>query len=209
MDKFDLSLAQRCEAAEYKRIALETLTEDERLHVLANSGKDHHWLRVAPLHWRNFRLNPRVFVTLKRRLRLPVYTHAFEPGGCSHCVTGARDIDGDHALLCSGSNGAQANTRHNAIARLIAEAARQAGFSVEIEHSGGLRGPRAGDVFIRDFDGGQHMLVDVQVCDPLCTSYKHKLAKPGAVATWRQQFKISKYKRGLKACDDKYQFCLD
>jgi len=54
------------------------------------------------------------------------------------------------------------------------------------------------------------MLVDVQVCDPLCTSYKHKLAKPGAVATWRQQFKISKYKRiGLKAFsrDDKYQFC--
>ena len=63
-------------------LALETLTEDERLHVLAYSGKDHQ-LRVAPLHWRNFRLNPRVFVTsLKRRLRLPVDTHAPD------CATG-------------------------------------------------------------------------------------------------------------------------
>ena len=104
-----------------------------------------------------------------------MYTHG-QPGGCSH--TGTRDFYGDHALFCSGGNGAQANTRHNAIARLVAEAGTQAGFSAEVEHCGGLRGPRPGDVFIKNFDGGKDLLVDVQVCDPLCTSYKHKLSKP-------------------------------
>ena len=210
VDNLDLSLSQRCEAAEFNRI-FEAMSQDEKDHILAHSGKDHHWLRVAPLHWRNFRLKPNVFVTsLKRRLRLPVYTHASEPGDSKCCRGGTRDIFGDHALNCKAGNGAQANTRHNAIARLVAEAARQAGFSVELEHSGGLRGSRPGDVFIRNFEGGVHMLLDVSIVDPLCASYKKKLTKPGAVATWRQQNKVSKYKRqGLQAfgLDDPFQFC--
>ena len=83
VDKFDLSLAQRCEAAEYKRIlALETLTEDERLHVLAHSGKDHHWLRVAwqlstPLRFCDRAeaplATPRVHPRLRARWLLPLH----------------------------------------------------------------------------------------------------------------------------------------
>ena len=43
--------------------------------------------------------------------------------------------------MCGGGKGAQAHSRHNAIARLVIQAAVYAGFKaeqIEVEHSGGL-----------------------------------------------------------------------
>ena len=48
IDGDDLSLAQRCELADFNE-ALKELTVDERLHVKAHCGSDHQWLRQDPI----------------------------------------------------------------------------------------------------------------------------------------------------------------
>ena len=98
VENLDLSLAQRCEAAESERV-LALMTQEEREHISAHSarttqgGSDHAWLRVAPLHWKGFALGPKVWLAaMRRRLRLPVYSHASKPGGCTHCRVCTRDV---------------------------------------------------------------------------------------------------------------------
>ena len=92
------------------------------------------------------------------------------------------------------------------------QAAVYAGFKaeqIEVEHSGGLDDGRPGDVMIYNFEPGRHLLIDVCVVNPLATSYRDLLSKPGAVATALQKRKVRKYeKKGLRAGpDEEYRFC--
>ena len=109
-------------------------------------------------------------------MRLPVYPNESKPGGCKNCRGGTRDLYGDHSVMCGGGKGAQANARHNAIARLIVQAAVYAGFKAEqikTEHHGGLDDGRPGDVAILNYKDGRTLLIDVCVVNPLATSYRH------------------------------------
>ena len=53
------------------------------------------------------------------------------------------------------------------ISNMVAEAARHAGFKVNIEHHGGLSdGRRPGKVIKYNWDGARHLLIDFSIVAP-------------------------------------------
>ena len=88
---------------------------------------------------------------------------------CKFCKGGWCDIKGDHATMCGG--GSSRILRHNIMRNIIAKAARDVGFKTDFEHGGGLGDHRrSGDVIVYNWRNGRHLLIDVAVVNPLCSS---------------------------------------
>ena len=188
---FRLSLAQRCELAEQKRVH-SLMSADEKLHVEEHKGSDHAWVRTLPLQHCGFVLAPKIWVSAaRRRLRVDI---APRPSKCRYCWGGTCDTKGDHAVICGGKG--DRNLRHNAIRDLIAKTARDAGFRIMLEHGGDLGDQRRpGDVAIERFESGKTCLIDVAVINPTGESHVKKLREDGAgaAATAYEKIKRAKY----------------
>ena len=88
----------------------------------------------------------------------------------------------------------------------MAKAARDAGYHTDIEHGGGLADQRRpGDVTIFNWRDGRHLLIDVAVINPLCSTHLPKLISEGvgAAATAYEKTKERTY-RDIDF--DKYEF---
>ena len=71
--------------------------------------------------------------------------------------------------MCGG--GSSRVLRHNTIRNIIAKAARDIGYTTDYEHGGGLGDDRRpGDVIVYNWHNGRHLLIDVAVINPLCTT---------------------------------------
>ena len=70
--------------------------------------------------------------------------------------------------------------RHNNIRNLVAKTARDVGFKTDIEHGGGLGDQRRpGDVIVYDWCEGRHLLIDVAIINPLCSTNVDSLISTG------------------------------
>ena len=80
--------------------------------------------------------------------------------------------------MCAG--GASRVLRHNNTRNILAKAARDVGFKTGIEHGGGLGDQRRpGDVIVYDWRDGRHLLIDVAVINPLCSTNIDSLLAEG------------------------------
>ena len=105
--------------------------------------------------------------------------------------------------------------RHDRVRDIIANTAREAGLTVEIEHNGGLGGKkRPGDICIQNWADGKDALVDVAIIHPTAKVHRSNLLNglPGDAA----QEHGKKQKHGKAAYKDldksKYiliAFCLE
>ena len=78
----------------------------------------------------------------------------------------------------------------------ISKAARDVGFKTDIEHGGGLGDERRpGDIIIYNWRDGRHLLIDVAVTNPLCsTNVAHLISEGvGAHATAYEKIKEKTY----------------
>ena len=73
--------------------------------------------------------------------------------------------------------------RHNTSRNIIAKAARDVGFNTDIEHAGGLGDQRRqGDVIVYNWHNGRHLLIDVAVINPLCSTNSSNVISEGVGA---------------------------
>ena len=73
--------------------------------------------------------------------------------------------------------------RHDTLRDIIAKAARDVGFKTDLEHGGGLGDQRRpGDVIIYNWNENRHLLIDVAVTNPLCSTNQPKLISEGVGA---------------------------
>ena len=82
--------------------------------------------------------------------------------------------------------------RHNTIRNIISKAARDVGFTTDIEHGGGLGDERRpGDVIIYNWRENRHLLIDVAVINPMCSTNISNLLSDGngAAATAYEKIK--------------------
>ena len=80
--------------------------------------------------------------------------------------------------MCGG--GSSRTLRHNTIRDIIAKAARNVGFTTDLEHGGGLGDQRRpGDVIIYNWREGKDLQIDVAVTNPLCSSNINSLISDG------------------------------
>ena len=143
------------------------MTMKEKLHIEAHSSQNHEWVRLLPLSFMKYNLtSPDWVAAARKRLRLNVFSTQKH---CTFCKGGWCDVKGDHASMCGG--GTSRILRHNNIRNIIAKAARDVGFSTDLEHGGGLGDQRRpGDVIVYNWRDGRHLLIDVVVINPLCSS---------------------------------------
>ena len=108
---------------------------------------------------------------------------------CNFCKGGWCDANGNHAIMCGG--GHSRTFRHNATRNIIARAARDVGFTTGLEHGGGLGDQRRlGDVIIYNWREGRHLLVDVAIINPMCSTNQSKLISNGVGAAATSYGKI-------------------
>ena len=160
------SLAQQCELSEQKKV-MGLMTNKEKLHIEAHSGQHHLWIRQLPLSFKNYALtSPEWLAATRKRLMASVFSFQSH---CTFCKGGWCDVKGDHAVMCGG--GPSRTLRHNTVRDIIAKAARDVGLSTDIEHGGGLGDQRRpGDVIIYNWREGRHLLIDVAVINPFCST---------------------------------------
>ena len=97
---------------------------------------------------------------------------------CAFCKGGWCDVKGEHAIMCAG--GHSRVLRHDTTRNIVAKAARDAGCFTDIEYGGGLRDHRRpGDVIIYNWRDGRHLLIDVAVINPQCSTNLSKLISEG------------------------------
>ena len=90
-----MSLAQRCEYAWYLRL-LDSMSENDRIRLLSNSGPTQSWVTALPLSWKNWNLSSKEWlIAARRRLGLAVRTKRTR---CSNCRFSEIVVKGDHAL---------------------------------------------------------------------------------------------------------------
>ena len=173
--KYNYSLAQLCELNE-QRIVSKLMTMKDRLHIEAHSGPTHSWITKLPLSYRKYNLKSSDWTAgARRRLRLDVFPSQKH---CTFCKGWWCHVKGDHATMCGG--GASRLLRHNNIRNIIAKAAIDVGFKTDIEHGGGLGDQRRpGDVILYDWRDGCHLLIDVAVINPLCSTNADHLISGG------------------------------
>ena len=71
--------------------------------------------------------------------------------------------------MCGG--GTSRILRHNNVRNVIAKAIRDVGFRTDFEHGGGLGDQRRpGDIIVYNWRDGRHLLIDVAIINPLCSS---------------------------------------
>ena len=114
---YSMSLAQQCEYSWYKTLK-NSLSETDRLRLVANSGPTQMWVTALPLAWKNWSLTSKEWlIAARRRLGLDVRTKRTR---CSNCKFHEIGLKGDHALRCSGKMGTK--MRHDALKLLLARA---------------------------------------------------------------------------------------
>ena len=169
------SLAQLCELSEQKSVS-KLMSTKERLHIEAHSGPSHAWVTLLPLSFKKYNLSSTDWIAAaRRRLMLNVFPSQKH---CTFCKGGWCDVKGGHATICGG--GSSRFIRHNTMRNIIAKAARDVGFSTDLEHGGGLGDDRKpGDVILYNWRDGRHLLIDVAVVNPLCSSNVESLISEG------------------------------
>ena len=169
------SLSQLCELNEQKSVS-KLMSIKERLHIEAHSGQSHAWVTLLPLSFKRYNLSSTDWVAAaRRRLMLNVFPSQKH---CNFCKGGWCDVKGDHATMCGG--GSSKILRHNNMRNIIAKAARDVGFNTDIEHGGGLGDQRRpGDVIVYNWRDGRHLLIDVAVINPMCTTNIDSLISDG------------------------------
>ena len=119
--------------------------------------------------------SPNWFAAARRRMRLYVFPSQKH---CTFCKGGWCDVKGDHAAMCGG--GTSRVLRHNNTRNIIAKAARDVGFRTDLEHGGGLGDQRRpGDIIVYNWRDGRHLLIDVAVINPLCSTNIDHLISEG------------------------------
>ena len=99
---YSMSLAQQCEYAWYIKLS-ESLSDSNRLRLLANSGPTQTWVTALPLSWKNWNLTSKEWlIAARRRLGLDVRTKRTR---CRNCRFHEIGFKSDHALQCSGKLG--------------------------------------------------------------------------------------------------------
>ena len=63
---YSMSLAQQCEYACYQKL-LKSLSENDRLRLISNSGPTQNWVTALPLSWKNWNLTSREWLIAARR----------------------------------------------------------------------------------------------------------------------------------------------
>ena len=149
---------------------------------------------------------------MRRRLRLPVAPVSADGADCTRCRKNKIDALGYQSIQCAGANAMK--LRHNAIARIIVAAAKDACPDVDTE-VGEHTDPsmfrisctkrRPGDVCIRNFDRGKHLVIDVMVINALAETYSDDWRQPyfkaGDMAT-----KLEDRKKYRDLVDSRYTF---
>ena len=80
--------------------------------------------------------------------------------------------------MCGG--GSSRVLRHNTIRNILAKAVRDVGFRTDIEHGRGLGDQRRpGDIIVYNWREGRHLLIDVAVVNPMCSSNMDSLISEG------------------------------
>lgn len=77
-----MSLAQRCEHAWYVRL-LKSLSDTDRLRLLANSGAAQTWVTPRALCWKNWNLSSKAW--LIAAIRTPGLSVRTKRTRCSYC----------------------------------------------------------------------------------------------------------------------------
>ena len=95
--------------------------------------------------------------------------------------------------MCGG--GSSRVLRHNTIGNILGKAVRDVGFRTDKEHGGGLGDQRRpGDIIVYNWHDGRHLLIDVAVVNPLCSTNINSLISEGiggaAEAYGREKEKI-------------------
>ena len=172
---YHYSLAQLCELNEQKNVS-RLMSSKERLHIEAHSGLSHAWVTLLPLSFKKYNLSsPDWIAAARRRLMLNVFPCQKH---CTFCKGGWCDVKGDHASMCGG--GSSRVLRHNTIRNILAKAVRDVGFRTDIEHGGGLGDQRRpGDIIVYNWRDGRHLLIDVAVINPMCSSNMDSLISEG------------------------------
>ena len=186
-----LSIAQQCDAWRWGYVRPK-LSSDQRRHVLAHSGSTNWWVSCPPLTWKHWDMPPAEWnAAVRRRLLLDVIP---SPRQCSHCVWQLCDTKGNHAVMCKG--GPSRILRHNALRDTLAKAIKYAGFTIELEHGGGLDdGRKPGDIIVYNWRERKHLLIDVGVTNPLALHNLDSLLEigPGGGARQMGAQKRAKY----------------
>ena len=80
--------------------------------------------------------------------------------------------------MCKG--GPSRILRHNEIRDTLAKAIKRAGFSIGLEHGGGLSDNRKpGDIIVYNWERGKHLLIDVGITNPLAAHNLDSLREVG------------------------------
>ena len=193
-----MSLAQQCEHSCYVRL-LNTLKDEDRLRLLANSCPTQTWVTALPLAFKSWNLSSRGWlIGSRRRLGLDVRTRRTR---CSNCRFFEIGLKGDHALSCPGKMGSK--MRHDAVKHVVARAFKQAGFEVRLEQGGVLLdNRRPGDVEVRDWvivsnwNNDTALSIDVAIIDATGDYHSgfQREEGAGAAATKYEKRKINTYK---------------
>ena len=180
----ELSLPQRWEAEEAKRV--ESLLEgDALIQFKASCGKEHKWITIPPIRYKNQNLRSEHWrFSALRRLRLPV--HPFPDGvPCPACPKGKGWLDqfGDHAVTCP--CGVSRILRHDAGGRdVLFTFAKNAGLRpLREQHCVGLEKNHRCDVLLPAFhEDGRGEVVDVFYTDIRSGDGAKETARNGAGA---------------------------
>ena len=168
------------------------MSSKERVHIEAHSGQHHYWISQLPLTFKRYALaSPEWVASARRRLMVNVYPFQSH---CRFCKGGWCDVKGEHATMCAG--GHSRVLRHITVRDTLAKAARTSGYRTDIEHGGGLGDQRRpGDVIIYNWNEDRHLLIDVAIINPLCSSNLSKLISEGvgAAATAYEKTKERTY----------------
>ena len=128
---YSMSLAQQCEYALFRRLS-ESLSDNDRLRLVANSGPTQTWVTALPLSWKNWNLTSKEWIiAARRRLGLDVRAKRTR---CSNCRFHEIGLRGDHAIRCSGKMGSK--MRHDALKILLARAFKQENLELKWSKAG-------------------------------------------------------------------------
>ena len=172
----------------YQNIFDNANIRDKAILMQYKDKKCHTWLhaRKNEININNIQFD----ISMRRRLRLPLQ---FGNSQCMSCMQHMNNNYGDHAIICA-THGHLKN-RHNKIAILIANVAREAGYVVETEQKidiGSTQIPA--DVLIKNINGC-NIAIDVSIV--ACTNPTYlplSTTKIRHAATIAFNNKINKYK---------------
>ena len=180
-----------------------SMTEDQKLWTMANSGKTQTWTQTLPLtHLDNCLTNFEFRAIYRRRARIPVYTGAMK---CSACKNLTADRYGDHTLRCE--NKIQ---RHNFVCARLKKILVTCGFKVLVEQGASIHDrTRPGDLLVQNWEPGVDMYIDVSVIDPTGQSWRPSLLSDGAggAARCKEIQKRKYYSEQFNLLEKRNLFC--